>query len=550
MGCQDHGTDDAELRTALAAAGVPALPDAGAFDDERWRTNTWPRRRRVYGPRWLGYAAAAAVVAAVGLGIPHLFPPPATTPAASYHGTRDLDLVLGEGPALLQHTVPLRLPVSLEPLDPPTSSPRPRTSQYPNTLVVSHPWAPAISAHLLTLPVLSGAGPIPTLPAGEAFPATSRAPGYAVILGSAARSNGLMPTALLSRTQGLHGSVLAFFGEPSSASGPLAGGVAVPLGSGVLGRFYAAKPVNGGGGHQAVPAALLTWPEGVDTYAVYSAGFINPFDTARQQQALLTALARTMSHSLITGVTPTVVRIRAFRDANVTWTTPQFKGVLETETVAIRAPGTPGFQTQDGLGVRITQARHPVAATRAPDWSSPSPAGPVPALAAAVPDLSAVHIPVRLPADVPLQQGLWPRLTVNAAPHSYAVDIRETGVNLPPNTPYRVGLGLGSWVGTVEGSNRPITLQAWGHPNAPTIPARQFTSAWLAQYFSKGYYLGTIILPGGLRARMFVDVAGDGDHTALVFHEQGTYYEVTNYHSARKALAMAESMVRVSPAGP
>lgn len=543
------GMDDATLRTSLTEAGVPRLPDAGAFDDERWRTTTRPRRRRVRGPGWWGYAAAAAVMAAVGLATPHLFPRPAATPAPRSHVTRDLDLVLGEGPALQQHTVPLRLPLSLEPLDAPTSSPSPRSLQYPSTLVVSHAWAPSISGHLLTLPVVSGSGPIPTLPAGEAFPGTSRVPGYAVILGNAVRSNGLVPAGLLAHTKRLHGSVLAFIGEPSSAASPLAGGVTLALASGLTGHFYTAKPVDAGYGHQAVPAVLLTWTEGADTYAVYSAGFINPLASAAQQQAVLADLARSMSQSLITRVTPLTVHVRRFNDANVMWTTPQFHGVLETETVAVRAPGTPGYRTLDGLGVRITQGQRPTTATSGPAWPSPSPNDPVPVLAGAVPYLSAVHIPVRLPSYVPLQRGLWPRLTVNAAPNSYAVDIRETGVHLAPNTPYAVGLGLGSWVGTVEGSRRPIALQALGPVNAPTVPARQVTGAWMARYYSKGYYLGTVILPGGLRVQMFVDVAGDGDHTAITFHQHGTYYEVTNYHSARMALRMAESMVLISPPG-
>lgn len=542
--------DDEELRAALAVAGVPTLPDAGAFDDERWHSNTWPRRRRVNGPGWLGYAAAAAVVAAVALAMPHLLSLPTAAPAATYHVTRDLDLVLGEGPALQQHTVPLRLPLTLAPLDSPTSSPSPRSLQYPNTLVVSHTWAPSISGQLLTLPVISGAGPVPTLPAREAFPVTSRVPGYAVILGSAARSNGEVPVSLLSHTESLSGSILAFIGEPSASARPLASGTKVALGRGLTGYFYAAPAMDGGGGHLAVPAALLTWAEGADTYAVYSAGFINPFDSRAQQQALLTDLARTMSRSLITRVTSITVHVRRFNDANVMWTTPQFKGVLETETVAIRAPGTPGYPTRDGLGVRITRGQRPTTATRAPAWPSPSPKDLVPALASAVPYLSAVHIPVRLPSYVPLQPGLWPRLTVNAAPNSYAVDIRETGVHLGPNTPYETGLGLGSWVGTVEGSGQPIRLQGFGPVNAPTVPASQITSAWLAQYFPKGYYLGTVILPGGARALMGVELAGDGDHTAMVFREHGTYYEVTNYHSARMALRMAESMVVIPHAGP
>ncbi len=541
--------DDQELRAALAAAGIPNLPDAGTFDDERWHTTTCPRPRRVHGPGWLGYAAAAALVAAVGLAAPHFFLPPTATPAARYHVTDDLDLVLGEGPALLQRTVPLRLPLSLEPLDAPTSSPIPRSLQYPNTLVVSHAWAPPISGHLLSLPVLSGAGPVPTLPAGEAFPVTARVPGYAVILASAARSNGEVPAGVLSPTKSLNGNVLGFIGEPSSTANPLAAGVKVALAPGLTGHFYTAKPVDGGGGHQAIPAALVTWVEGADTYAVYSAGFINPFDSRAQQQALLTNLAQTMSESLITRVTSITVRVRRFNDANVMWTTPQFKGVLETETVAVRAPGTPGYRTRDGLAVRIARGQRPVTATTAPSWPAPSPNDPVPALAGAVPYLSAVHIPVRLPSYVPLQRGLWPRLTVNAGASSYAVDIRETGVNLGPNTPYAVGLGLGSWVGTVEGSQRPIRLQGFGSVNAPTVPASQVTSAWLAQYFPMGYYLGTVILPGGARALMGVELAGDGDHTAIVFQDHSTYYEVTNYHSARMALRMAESMVPISPAG-
>lgn len=502
------------------------------------------RPRRVGIRRVLPYAAAAAV----GLAVPHLFRAAAPTPAARHHGTQDLDLVLGEGPALLQHKVPVRLPLTLAPLDPPTSSPSPRSLQYPNTLVVSHAWAPPISAQLLMLPLIAGAGPIPTLPDGHAFPGSSHIPGYAVILGSAARSTGLLPPGLLSRTANLHGNVLGFIGEPSSAASPPSSGVTVSLGSGLAGRFSMAKPV-AVDGHQAIPAALLTWHEGADTYAVYSAGFINPLNSGVQQQALLTALARTMSQSLITQVTPITVRIRRFSNSSVMWTTPQFHGVLERETVAVRPPGTPGYHTQDGLGVRITLAKRLVPATRAPAWPSPSPANPVPALARAVPYLSSVHIPVRLPSDVPLLRGFWPRLAVSAAPSSYAVDIRETGVNLAPNTPYAAGLGLGSLVGTVEGSAQPLSLRGTGPANAPTIPARQVTSAWLAPYFAQGYYLGGVILPGGLKAMMYVDVAGDGDHTVIVFHDQGAYYEVTNNHSARMALAMAQSMVLVSPRG-
>ncbi len=140
----------------------------------------------------------------------------------------------------------------------------------------------------------------------------------------------------------------------------------------------------------------------------------------------------------------------------------------------------------------------------------------------------------------------WPRLTVNQSAHSYSIDIQLSQVDLPPNTPYAVGTGLGQILGSVQASSTSLYNTGWTPPknNAPPV-AQKITSALLWQHWAQGYYRGVVILTNGIPATLEVDIGGDGGHTVVVFQQHGIFYSVGNYHSARAALQMAASMIPI-----
>ncbi len=458
---------------------------------------------------------------------------PAAGPARYTH-TSSLVLALGEGAALGQHAAAVRLPASLAPLSPLALGLNSAANRYRTTLVVARAWAPPLTGRLLQMPAGG------SLPRGQAFPVHQRVPGYAVVLGVGTHS----PAVTLAPASALQGQVLAFIGEPSaSASLPAHAASTVALPGGIVGYFYAVRPLP----HQvSPPAVMLAWAENGDTYAIYAANY-GGGSLAAQRQAL-TALAATMSQTHITQVVPMRRTLSLFRDTQGAWGTPSFGGVWDRWTVQLAAPGAAGYTTAGGIAYRVTRTGKTLASRRAPTWPQPTALRPVPVLEAAVPYLRASGVRVLLPADVPLQAGTWPRLNTTAGPSGYTVTIRETAVNLPPNTPYAVGLGLGQYLGRVRGSRSPlVAYNAPGltTPDAPPVRASQITEAWLARRWAKGYYRGTVILPGGVRAELLAVMAGDGDHSTVLFREHGTYYAVSNYHSARHAVAMAASMVPV-----
>ena len=482
--------------------------------------------------------AVVAALLAGGALIVHRAPSVAAPePPPLSHTTRNLDLVLGEGEALRQRAVPVRLPLTLEPLYPPPQDPIPPSEQYFGTVVVSQAQAPQLSLALLTLPPVTEPRQMPALPKEKAFPVNRPVPGYAVILGPGPET--VSTASLTSSTTGLTGIALAFIGEPTAWARLPPTARQIPLGQGLTASIYTARAVHVLGGGVATPAALLAWREGPDTYAIYSVGYSTAAST-------LSRLARSMARSLIRRPTSSSVDLREFIDTNVFWWDASFQGVLKTERIVVRPAGTPGYATRDGLGIRIGWTDRRVTASPAPPWPSPSAANPVPVLARALPDLASTGIPVRLPSFVPLQRGLWPRLDINAGPNSYSVFIRESAVNLPPNTAYAVGVGLEAWVGTVEGSRSPIVPNNVPATNdGPPVRQDQITGRWPARDVARGYYRGLVVLTNGVTALLAVDMAGDGNHTEVLFREDGVYYEVGNYHSARLALKMAASMVGV-----
>ncbi|MGC8489010.1 MAG: hypothetical protein ACP5QO_12470 [Clostridia bacterium] len=217
---------------------------------------------------------------------------------------------------------------------------------------------------------------------------------------------------------------------------------------------------------------------------------------------------------------------------------------MKTETIQIRPASTPGYSTGDGLGIRITCSHQGVSARPAPPWPSSSAANPLPVLARALPYLVSTGIPIRLPSFVPLRPALWPRLDINARPHSYSVFIRQSAVNLAPSMLYAVGVGLGAWVRTVEGSRR--TIAPGNVPtadDAPPVRQDQVTGSWLAHYVARGYYRGHGGTGQWRESSVGGGMAGEGDHTEVLFREDGTYDEVGHYHSAVCHLKMAGSMV-------
>ncbi len=485
-------------------------------------------------------AVVAVLVAGIAVGAPRSPTGIGRARRPLHHATRSLDLALGEGAALSQNAVPVRLPVTLEPLFNPTRYPFPPTQTYFQTMVVGQAYAPPLTPALFNFPPAVQPGSIPSVARGEAFPVKLRVPGYAVILGTGSQMAG--PVSLTATTAHLLGIVLAFIGEPAGWAQLPPAAKHVPLGQGLAASIYSTRPAHVLGG-TAIAATMIVWQEGPDMYAIYSVGYST-------SASVLTRLARSMARTLIIRVTPATFHLREFLDTNVSWWNTSFQGRLKTETVQIQRAGTPGYIRRDDLGVRVESSVRRVTAHVAPPWPSPSRADPTPVLARALPYLKSMGIPIRLPAFVPLRSGLWPRLDMNTGPNSYAVFIRESAVNLPPNTLYAIGVGLGAWVGEVEGSRRPISpANVPPADAAPPVHQDRVTGSWLRRYSKRDYYWGTVILSNGVKALLIVDLAGDGDHTQVLFRERGIYYEVGNYHSARLALKMAASMVLVRSPG-
>ena len=468
----------------------------------------------------------------------------APLPPMRYAATTSLLLALGEGRALSQSVVPVRLPSSLDALSAPNPF-MPRLSRYLQSTVVSEAWAPPITPSLLKLPPPGRGGDIPGPLAGTAFPVDGRVPGYTVILGTGAAEHNLSPP--LATVKALQGVELAFMGEatPHSAMGKPTRRLILP--DGVSASYYAAPAVQPlGSAASYVPAALLMWAEGPNTYALYESGYGVPAVPANASLHVLAALANTMSQSHITQVSRVTRKLRLFADTGSDWYSTRFSAPLITETVETGPPGTPGYTTRNRVGIRIVRQSIALHGTRSPFPEVPTASNPWPALSPAIPYLKSAGVPVLLPAVVPLPPGLWPRVEVAANRSGYAMQIAESAVNLPPNTAYQVGQGLGSLFGSVRGSRTPIASgYGVGPPNAPPVPLAAVTGAWLRARWPAGYYHGTVTLGNGLPALLLVTFAGDGDHTTVLFREQGVYYAVGNYHSARQALAMANSMVAV-----
>jgi hypothetical protein len=473
---------------------------------------------------------------------PALSVAPAPIAATAYRTTQNLDLALGEGILLTQRVVLVRLPPTLQPTSPPFLSAHPATWATLSTVLHATASAPPLSAAWLHLPRSKNPSGLPQLPNGVAFPVTAKTSGYALTLSWAQTPPPFFHYPVVPSRQ-LSGQTLSFIGEPTTQVTLPPSISSIALGSGLTGHWYVIGPNTSlSPGTTIAAATLLTWQEGRDTYAIYNTGYLPTLAVTVQKQ-IMASLARTMSRTVIAEVAPLTRQFRYFDDLQ--WTHPE----LWQTTVQVAPSGARGFALKNHEGYRVQVVRTAISTSKPPPWPAPGPTDPTPVLRQVIPVLASVRIPVLLPADVPLPPSRWPRLTVNADAQGYNLEIETTPVNLAPNTPYAVSLGLASLLGTVQASTSSLN-NAWGvtmNSNAPLVPARDVTPTVLSQYARDGSYRGPVVLSNGVRALLEVQLAGDGNHAWVIFQQGGVYYSVGNYHSVRSALAMAASMVPIPP---
>ncbi len=466
-----------------------------------------------------------------------------------YRQTGILGFGFGEGVLLSQHRVPVRLPNNLSALD---TSPGliaamwgTRPGILPDVVVSSK--APVLSAnfiHLKKTPHMAAPG----LAAGVVYPTSRRTEGYAI---ATLDQGGFGFKSPIVSPQAANGSVLAFIGEPTTLTRLSPARHHVALGSGLVGSWYAqTTKLSGSTGAPYVVAALLTWREGSDTYAVYESGTMGSATMATCKGAMV-AWARSMARTDITQVRPMAGTLTWFDNNHINSTTGQ-GGRLIAQEIDLGPARRPGYTDRLGVSYRVTTHVLPVAARTAPAWTSSPPGHPASILRSVVPALQHEKIPVYLPHDVPWKPSKWPRLTIQSTPSSYGVDIQTSTFDLPLNTPYVVGQGLGSWYGTVAGSTTPFPQDPYGPLNARPVLATQLTPTVLGQFANHhpnspygAYYSGIVVLSNGIEAHLSIEFAGDGNHTHVTFKLGSFFYEVSNYHHATNALHMAESMVRV-----
>lgn len=349
-----------------------------------------------------------------------------------------------------------------------------------------------------------------------------------------------------------NGAVLAFIGEPTRDVRLGKSSYHVNLGHQLVGSWYV-KTVRVAGSPPAVSAALLTWREGADTYAIYETGMMGLATVTSCQDALV-LWAKTMAETHIKNVVPLSETLTGFDNVHVNPTTGT-GGRLISQKVSLAPPHHHGYTDRGGIGYRVTSRSVPVTSSTAPPWPQPTSGQPSPVLGGVMKALQQEAFPVYLPQTVPFKTGFWPRLTLQSTATHYLVDIQTSTYHLPLNTPYEVGQGLGSWYGTVGGSTKPFSEVSYGPTNATPVPAGEVTRSSLKQFVSQHsstsvdpYYSGIIVLAHGIRAHLSIMFAGDGDHTRLTFKIGRDYYEVSNYHHAIEAIKMAESMIRLGNA--
>lgn len=506
----------------------------------------------MYSSRLVASVTGAAAISGLLMVISPLRPNPSVVAPVLptiYHQTGVLSLGFGEGVLLSQHRVPVRLPTNLSALD---TSPGltaamwgPRPGILPNMVVSST--APVLSARFVHLKKTRQMA-APSLAAGVVYPTTLRTAGYAVAI---LDQGGFGFKSPIVSSHAANGSVLAFIGEPTTQTQLRPARQRVNLGSGLVGSWYAqTAKLPGSAGAPYVVAALLTWREGPNTYAVYESGTMG-LVTMTACKGALVVWARSMARTEINRVRPMSGTLTWFDNNHINPNTGR-GGHLISQKIILGPAHRPGYTDQLGVGYRLTTHSLPVAASMAPPWPPSTPNQPAPILGSVVSALHNEIIPVYLPYDVPFKPGVWPRLTLQTTPSSYLVDIQSSTFDLPFNTPYAVGQGLGSWYGTVGGNAKPFPEYPYGPLNARPIVATQLTPTALGQFVNRQptspvgvHYSGIVVLSHGVKAHLSIEFAGDGNHTRVTFKLGRFYYEVSNYHHATEALQMAESMIRV-----
>lgn len=464
-----------------------------------------------------------------------------------YHQTSVLSFGFGEGVLLSQHEIPVRLPTNLAALDTSAGLTAAMWGPHPGVLpaVVVSPSAPVLSAHFVHLKKTRQMV-VPGLASGVVYPTSMRTQGYAI---ATLDQGGFGFTSPIVSPHAANGSVLAFIGEPTSQTQLSPASQHVNLGAGVVGSWYVQTAKWPDGTRASyVAAALLTWREGSDTYAVYESGMMATITACK---GAMVAWARSMARTEITRIHPMSGSLTWFDNNHVNPTTGT-GGRLISQEINLGPARRPGYTDQLGVGYRVTTRSVPIASSIAPAWSPSASNQPAPLLGSAASALHQQKVPVYLPHNVPFKPGVWPRLTLQTTPSSYLVDIQTSTFDLPLNTPYAVGQGLGWWYGTVGGSTQPFPKDPYGPINAQPVLVSRLTPTALGQFVDRHsnstrgvYYAGIVVLPSGVKAHLSIEFAGDGNHTRISFKMGRFYYEVSNYHHVREALQMAESMVRV-----
>lgn len=443
-------------------------------------------------------------------------------PEANRTSPVPIPLAFSEGIILRQHAVPVRLPKQI-----PFMSSQP---SLPGVLAIDA--APPITDQLLHLSQYHPK----SLQTSSKLPAHMNQPGYFVMLG-----NGL-PTAYqlpLVSQKAVGASGFGIIGTKTSLVHLSPGGVRIHLNAGVVATWYHGPKANGW-----PMDSLLVWQQNGDTYAIWSNS--PTFIAFSNIKPDMIAMARSMVLGApVNGIGQSTIQSRYFNDRHPT---SKLAGVLVRQTLSVAPPGTPGYQSKDGVGWRVTRDASPVPAGSAPQYRS-TVARPFPGLGPVERSLHQVtKIPVYLPTVTPYvndhQRG-WPLLLDTIDSGGYSVRMQLTTGRIPPNTPPIVDyFGLSGVLGEVAGGNQVTIPQS--PLTAPSVTIKQLERPdWVSGHLVNSMYRGHVLLPDGRTLLVVSDIAGDGDHTHVYFHVDGVPFSVGDYHSLAFAVKMAASMAHL-----
>ncbi len=477
--------------------------------------------------RWLSERAGWVFALLVGLiawvlvvssGREHI---PATVP---------VPLAFSEGILLRQHSVPVRLPNTVQGVNTQGGMPG----------IVAYASAPVLSLATLHLTRYQ----IKTHGVESFFPRFYRQPGFFVMLTDGDSTMAYRFPLVTARQTSANG--FAFIGTPSRRVELPPSSKHVRLGRGLIGSWYTS-----GTNPTGFPYSyLLTWREGDFTYAVWAQV---PEEIALSKvPSMVVALAKSMARAHpISQIERRTMTNRYFQN-NVT--APHLAGYLVHQSLRLVPPGTAGYQTRAGVGYALKISNTPIPLLSPPHYASTA-RQPFPGLSQVLKPLSFVHqIPVLLPRVTPyVGSHTWPALFYQVDPRGYLIQMNQSDAQVPPNTPTVVdSYGDALTLGTIAGGNMVAKagLVTEGPMTAPPISYAQLLNnglRWVLTHQRRGNFREQVLLPHGVKAVLDdLDLYGSGGMTIVSFRQGGVPYAVSEHLNMNQTLAMAASMTQLS----